>query len=100
MNSKNFVKSIIGIISIILITMVPSLVSAATLSPSLYFGITELREDGNSKIGYSIGDPSVNGTDMANASKIWNIVKYSSATSKDPTEANVYCVKAGVGFAT
>ena len=69
-------------------------VSAKQMSPSLYFGITELRESG---MGYSIGDPNTNGT-TGSAAKIWDIVQYSSASSNNPIRTNVYCVKAGVGF--
>ena len=64
------------------------------MSPSLYFGITELRESG---MGYSIGDPNTNG-ETGTAAKIWDIVQYSSASSNNPIRTNVYCVKAGVGF--
>ena len=95
MKEKKIIGSIVFII-VLIISMMTSHVEAATLSPSLYFGITERKASG---LGYSIGNPNVNGgADNASASKIWNIVQYSGASTNDPTEANVYCVKAGVGF--
>ena len=94
MNNKKVLRNLIGLLLIICLAMLPSIVNAASLNPPLYFGITELRESG---MGYSIGDPGVNGT-TGPAAKIWNIVQYSGANTNDPTEANVYCVKAGVGF--
>ena len=94
MNKKSVFKNLIGAILILCLMMLPNIVNAATMSPSLYFGITELRESG---MGYSIGDPGVNGT-TGPAAKIWNIVQYSGPDTDDPTETNVYCIKAGVGF--
>ena len=66
----------------------------ATNNP-LYLGITEMDLENN--IGYSIGNPSSGGL-TSNAAKIWNIVKYSTKDSNDPTEADIYCLKAGIGF--
>ena len=94
MNKKSVFRNLIGAILILCLMMLPNIVNAATMSPSLYFGITELRESG---MGYSIGDPGVNGT-TGPAAKIWNIVQYSGPNTDDPTETNVYCIKAGVGF--
>ena len=74
-----------------------STVIAETMSPPLYFGITELRTLSTPNLGYAIGDPNTNGV-TGSAAKIWNIVKYSNSNFADPTEVNVYCVKAGVGF--
>ena len=70
---------------------------AATQSPTLYFGITELRTMSKPNLGYSIGNPDTGGT-TTTAAKIWNIVQYSDSNYSNPTEVNVYCVKAGVGF--
>ena len=96
MRGKKIIKSLLIIVIMACLEIIPSIVEAAPLSPSLYFGITELKASG---IGYSIGNPNANGgADNASASKIWNIVKYSGASTNDPTEVNVYCVKAGVGF--
>ena len=66
-------------------------VEAATMSTK-YFGINEIRTLSGEDFGYAIGDPKGSGA------KIWNILKYSSSISNDPTEVDVYCVKAGVGF--
>ena len=94
MKKQKIMKCIVGILLIACLAIIPNIVSAATMSPSLYFGITERRASG---LGYSIGNPNANdGT--ATAMKIWNIVQYSGANTNDPTETNVYCVKAGVGF--
>ena len=94
MNNPKVLRKLIGFIIVMCLAILPSVVNAATMTPSLYFGITELRESG---MGYSIGDPGANGT-TGEAAKIWNIVQYSGANTVDPTETNVYCVKAGVGF--
>lgn len=94
MSKKKIIKGLIVIISIICLAIIPNITSAATMTPSLYFGITELRASGK---GYSIGDPQGNGGTGTSA-KIWNIVKYSGPDTNDPTEVNVYCVKAGIGF--
>ena len=92
MSKKMLVKnSIIGILIMLLLMLMPNSVKAAQ---SRYFGITELRESG---MGYSIGDPGTNGTN-GGAAKIWNIVEYADANGTGPTDTNVYCVKAGVGF--
>ena len=96
MSNKSFIKCLLTILLIVCLAIMPNVVKAAEMSPSLYFGITELRESG---MGYSIGNPNVNGGQgEATAAKIWNIVKYSGANTNDPTETNVYCIKAGVGF--
>ena len=95
MKSKRIMKILVAIVLIICSAMISSIVKAAELNPSLYFGITELRE--KTGMGYSIWDPDSNG-ETGIAAKIWNIVQYSGPNTNDPTEANVYCVKAGVGF--
>ena len=95
--AKNCIKGfnfIVCLMFSILMIIVGTTSKAATQNPTLYFGITERRASG---LGYSIGNPNANdGT--ATAMKIWNIVQYSGANTNDPTETNVYCVKAGVGF--
>jgi uncharacterized repeat protein (TIGR01451 family) len=63
----------------------------------VYMGITELMTNDTPNMGYAIGNPNTNGT-SGNAAKIWNIIKYTSSTSNDYTDGNIYCVKAGVGF--
>ena len=94
MKSKKIIKYSLFII-LILMMVLSTKVKAAELNPSLYFGITELRSE--TEMGYSIWDPASNG-ETGDAAKIWNIVQYSGENTNDPTEVNVYCVKAGVGF--
>ena len=72
-------------------------VEAKQLSTPLYFGINEIRTLSTPNWGYAIGDPYANDTD-GNGAKLWNILQYSTSTSNDPKEVDVYCVKAGVGF--
>ena len=95
MKKKKIVGCIIFLF-ILMISLLNSHVYAEPMSPSLYFGITELRASG---MGYSIGDPDANGT-TGEAAKIWNIVQYSGPSASNYTETNVYCVKAGYGFTT
>ena len=94
MNNPKVLRKLIGFIIVMCLAILPSVVNAATMTPSLYFGITELRESG---MGYSIGDPGANRT-TGEAAKIWNIVQYSGPSATGYTETNVYCIKAGVGF--
>ena len=72
-------------------------VEAKQLSTPLYFGINEIRTLSTPNWGYAIGDPYANDTG-GNGAKLWNILQYSTSTSNDPKEVDVYCVKAGVGF--
>ena len=80
---------------------------ATNATTPLYLGITELmsgnkvKTDANGTegyLGYAIGNPTANSSTDIKAAKIWNIVKYSSETSSDPTDASIFCLKAGVGF--
>ena len=89
---KGLLIVLLVVISMICVLLQPISSYAAT---PLYLGITELKMDSN--MGYAIGNPGTAGT-TSTAAKIWNIVKYSTETSNDPTEANIYCLKAGVGF--
>ena len=95
MFNQKIIKGLIAILLIVCVAIIPSMVNAAELNPSLYFGITELRSE--TGMGYAIEDPNTNG-ETGTAAKIWNIVQYSGENTNDPTEVNVYCVKAGVGF--
>ena len=95
MSNQKIIKGLIAILLIVCVAMIPSMVNAAELNPSLYFGITELRSE--TGMGYAIENPNTNG-ETGTAAKIWNIVQYSGENTNDPTEVNVYCVKAGVGF--
>ena len=95
MRNQKMIKALIAILLMICIAIIPSIVKAGELNPSLYFGITELRSATN--MGYAIGNPNTNG-ETGRSAKIWNIVQYSGENTNDPTEVNVYCIKAGVGF--
>ncbi len=95
MNYKKILVSLVAITVFITILITQNIAYAAILpaGQEVYMGITELMTNENPNIGYAINTPGT-----ANASKIWNIVKYASATSEGFTDANVYCVKAGIGF--
>ena len=92
---KVLVVIVLAIAFMLNVLLYSNVVYAATASTPMYLGITELKMD--SGMGYAIGDPGT-GSTTSTAAKIWNIVKYSTASSNDPTEANIYCVKSGVGF--
>ena len=95
MGFKKFTKSLMLIVFIACLVTIPNFANAAEITPPLYFGINEMRGD----LGYAIGNPNTNETEgNASAAKIWNILQYSDANGNGPTNANVYCVKAGEGF--
>ncbi len=71
---------------------------AAIATNPKYLGVTELMTEENPDMGYGIGDPNANGVGTPIAAKIWNIMEYTSLTSNDPTEEDIYCIKAGIGF--
>ena len=80
---------------------------AGTTTSPIYLGVTErmsnnevdIDSSGNKgHLGYAIGDPNDNTSTDIYAAKIWNIVRYSSAAGSDPTDASIFCLKAGVGF--
>ena len=92
----NLKKALVSLLIIMLFTVFvfsQTMVNAAVTENPIYLGITELMTGDNPNMGYAIGKP---GDD--NAAKIWNIMKYTTASSNDPTEVNAFCVKAGVGF--
>ena len=93
MKLKKIILSLGLIIAFILTTAMQNKVYAEVSQEPIYLGITELMMDEQPYMGYAIGKPG-----DENASKIWNIVRYSTEISEDPTEANIYCIKAGVGF--
>ena len=97
MKSKVKILFILMFIGILYFSLGLGTVEAKQLSTPLYFGINEMRTLSQPNMGYAIGDPNSNGAE-GNAAKLWNILKYSTNTSNDPTEVDVYCVKAGVGF--
>ena len=96
MSINKIMRVFVVLLLMICVAMIPNIVRAAEQTPPLYFGITELREA--TGMGYSIKDPDSNSEETGSAAKIWNIVQYSGENTNDPTEVNVYCVKAGVGF--
>ena len=61
-----------------------------------YFGLEALMTSTN--VGYSMYAPKTN-----NASRIWNIIRYTDNNYKeyyDGKDANIYCLKSNIGFAT
>ena len=91
---------VIAIISIMCLIPITKVYADEATTP-MVLGIMELRTGkSNPELGYAIGDPDSNGSTEAerNAFKLWNIVKYESMQSDTYEEANIYCVKEGVGF--
>ena len=80
---------------VVMLAILPTVSSAATLNPKLYFGVTERKTSDTLKFGYSIGNPGNSTTGQ----KIWNIVKFSSNAYSDPTDTyDIYCIRSGYGF--
>lgn len=97
MKQKVRIISLVMLFVLMLGILIPNIVMADTATTPIHLGITELRTINTPNLGYAIGNPGDNGvTGMAH--KIWNIVKYSTESSNDPTETNFFCVKAIVGF--
>ena len=95
MDFKKIIASLVAIM-IFIVFLLSQNIAYATILPAgqeVYMGITELMTNDNPNIGYAINTPG-----SGNGAKIWNIVKYASATSDGFTDANIYCVKAGIGF--
>lgn len=94
MNLKKIGLSI-ALIAMFLVIIFTQNVYATTLDQGqeIYYGIIELMTDDEPNMGYAINKPG-----DANSAKIWNIVKYKSATSDKFDDLNLYCVKAGLGF--
>ena len=94
--------SIVVIAVISLMCLIPlAKVYAAEATTPLVLGVMELRTGkSDPELGYAIGNPDSNGSTEAdrNAFKLWNIVKYESMQSDTYEEADIYCVKEGVGF--
>ena len=97
MKSKVKILIVLMLIGILYFCFGLNQVEAKQLSTPLYFGINEIRTLSTPNWGYAIGDPNTNG-ETGYGVKLWNILKYSTSTSNDPTEVDVYCIKAGVGF--
>ena len=92
MKLKNVFLSIVMIIALLATVFIPTNTYANNV---MYFGVTEIRTKDNSNMGYGIMNPS---TGSVNATKIWNVVKFESEKYANPTEGDIYCIKAGVGF--
>ena len=92
MKLKTVFLSIVMIIALLATVFIPTNTYANNV---MYFGVYEIRTKDDPNMGYGIMNPSTASTDAA---KIWNVVKYESEEYANPTEADIYCVKAGVGF--
>ena len=94
-------NKVLMVIVVLAITIIINVLACLNLfyvtaaNAPMHLGITERKME--TGFGYAIGDPNT-GSTTNTAAKIWNIVKYTTATSNDPTEANIYCLKSGVGF--
>ncbi len=97
MNLKKMLMSLILAMVLLVTVMAQGLVYATVLptGKEVYMGIIELMENNTPHMGYAINRPG-----DENASKIWNIIRYQSATSAGYENPNLYCLKAGVGFTT
>ncbi len=95
MNLKKTLVKAIAMIMFTAILLVQTVTYGATLpaGQEVYMGITELMTNDTPNMGYAINTPG-----SGNGAKLWNIVRYKSATSSEFENANIYCVKAGVGF--
>ena len=100
MNLKKTIVSLITIIMLVIFMGMQSATYATILSDDkkVYFGINELMEKNTPHTGYAIGNPNENQPGNRVAAKIWNIIKYDSATATTYEDVNMYCVKAEVGF--
>ena len=92
MKLKTVFLSIAMIIVLLATVFIPTNTYANNI---MYFGVNEIRTKDAPNMGYGIMNPSTASTDAA---KIWNVVKFESEEFANPTEADIYCVKAGVGF--
>ena len=90
MKKSRIIFTIIMFITCLITTLLSNKVQAAPLTPVRYYGIAELRD--TTQMGYAMGNPA------QGAERIWKIVRYSNTSYNDPTEVNVYCIKADQGF--
>ena len=104
MKSKKM-SFMVAFFAILLVAIfIPKNAKATELSPNLYLGIQEFRQNTTPEnMAYGIKNPDRNG-DSSNivGAKIWKLVKYNSSSSTDTNyddTTSYYCVKAGVGFA-
>ncbi len=100
MENKKLKGIILAIVAFfIAIFAIPNMAKAATLSPSIYLGIKETRDDAK-HTAFAIAQPG-GGTELSQktGSVLWKIVKYkTSSESTYDSQINFYCVKADVGF--
>ena len=89
MKKSRIIFTIIMFITCLITTLFSNKVQAAPLTSERYYGIAELRE--TTQMGYAMGNPA------QGAERIWKIVRYSNTSYNDPTEVNVYCIKADQG---
>ena len=95
MNLKKKLLSLVTMVVFVVLVTVQGVTYAETLpaGQEVYMGIKNLMENNEPHMGYSINTA---GTD--NGVKIWNIVRYDSATSPTYHNNNIYCLRSGVGF--
>ena len=91
MKKRNFIAtSMIIFMVVLVVNLLNSKISATSVNSPLYFGITETSTV--TDWGYAFGRPS------AGAERLWNIVQYDDSSYSNPSEADVYCLKADSGF--
>lgn len=97
MKLKKVLLSLTAIIVFVIFILVQSSVYATTLTSGqeVYMGITELMTNDTPNMGYALARPGSSGVGPV---KIWNIIKYKSATSSEYEDGNIFCLKAAVGF--
>ena len=107
MKLKRILLSSISAILFFVFAFSQNIAYAEITTNPIYLGVTERMSNNNvdldnkgnkGYLGYAIGDPNANTSTNIYAAKIWNIVRYSSAAGSDPTDASIFCLKAGVGF--
>lgn len=95
MNLKKLLLTLVTIAIFGVFVAVQGVTYAKTLptGQEVYMGVREFMENSTPAMGYGINIPG-----NANGARIWNIVRYDSASSTTYHNDNIYCVKAGVGF--
>ena len=96
MNLKKNLLKVLAIVMFVVIAGAQGGVYAAQIADGgkAYFGLEALMTKTN--VGYSVFKPG-----EPNASKIWNIIRYTDGNYNqyyEGKDANIYCLKANVGF--